>query len=99
MNNPKTKIKIAAGTLWGSLGFKRGINEYNYKNEKYNEKNKENPKPYFYTSKIPYGVMGTFFYINPFLGPIILYKELYRLEVNIRGLESEKKSDYYNELL
>jgi hypothetical protein len=51
-----------------------------------------------YTNKITYGFMGTLFYINPFLVPIKLYKELYRLEVNIRGLESEKKSDYYNEL-
>jgi hypothetical protein len=98
MNNPKTQIKIVIGTLWGLLGFKRGINEYNYYNEKYNEKNKENPKLDLYTNKIPYGFMSTLFYINPFLVPIKLYKELYRLEVNIRGLESEKKSDYYNEL-
>jgi hypothetical protein len=94
----KTQIKIAIGTLWSLLGFKRGVNEYNYNNEKYNDKNKENPNPNFYTSKIPYGFVGTLLYLNPFLFPIKLYKELYRLEVNIRGLESEKKSDYYNEL-
>jgi len=95
----KTKMKIAVGTLWSLLGFNRGINEYNYYNEKYNNTNKENPKPDMYTSRIPYGLLGVFFYINPFLAPINLYKEIYRLEVNIRGLESEKKSDYYNKLM
>ena len=38
-------------------------------------------------------------YLNPFLLPIFIYKELYRLEVNIRGLDEEKKERKYNGLL
>jgi hypothetical protein len=33
MNNPKTQIKIVIGTLWGLLGFKRGITPTEKKNE------------------------------------------------------------------
>ena len=81
----KTQMKIAVGTLWCLLGFKRGMNDYDYKYEKYD---REHNKPYFYTSKIPSGLLGVFFYINPFLLPLAVHKEIYRLEVNIRGLES-----------
>ena len=93
--NKKTQMKIAVGTMWGLLGFKRGMNEYDYKYEKYD---REHKKPYMYTTKIPYGFFGAFFYINPFTLPIMAFREMYRLEVNIRGLESEKKSDYYNKI-
>lgn len=51
---------------------------------------------YLYISKGQQGLLGIFLYTNPFLVPFILYKEMYRLEVNIRGLEEEKKTDYYN---
>jgi hypothetical protein len=87
-NGQKNKMKIAVVTMWCLLGFKRGLNHYDYNYAKYD---REENKPYMYTSKIPYGVAGTLFYANPFTTPIKLYKELYRLEVNIRGLESEKK--------
>ena len=39
-------------TLWGTLGFVRGIKSYNYNN---------NPKYQLYTDKILYGVVGVFF--------------------------------------
>ena len=91
----KTQIKIAVGTMWCLLGFKRGLNHYDYDYEKYD---REENKPYIYTNKIPNGFLGVFFYANPFTAPIMAFKEIYRLEVNIRGLESEKKSNYYNKL-
>lgn len=37
-------------------------------------------------------------YANPLLFPITASKEIYRLEVNLRNLENEKKTDYYNNL-
>lgn len=72
------------------LGFYRGCNFYSYKNEKY-EKNL-----FLYTNKIAYGFLGFLVYIFPISIPLILYKEIYRIEVNIRNLE---KTDYYFELL
>lgn len=38
-------------------------------------------------------------YGHPIFLPIILHIELYRLEINSRNLENEKKSRYYNELI
>ena len=52
-----------------------------------------------YTKSIPYGIYGILFYGNPFLLPVIIFKELYRLEVNIRNLEDEKDSNFYNDLI
>jgi len=38
-------------------------------------------------------------YANPGLLPFSVYKEMYRLEVNIRNLEDEKTTSYYNNLV
>ena len=40
--------------------------------------------------------MGSFLYINPITFIFILDKELYRLEVDLRGLENEKTTAKYN---
>jgi hypothetical protein len=87
----KTKLLIASTIhlSWCALGFMRGLNSYNYK--KYKE-------TYLYTDKFFYGLAGICIYGNPFFLIITLPKELYRLEVNIRNLEQEKDSDYYNTL-
>jgi hypothetical protein len=92
---------------WTTLGFYRGVKLYdsNYKTEykhyEQRDRNKDSiyvkPK-YFYTHLFGYGLFGTFVYLNPFTGPFAAIKELYRLEVNIRGLKEEKKSDTYNNL-
>jgi hypothetical protein len=37
-------------------------------------------------------------YLNPLFLPIFIYKESYRLEVNVRGLDEEKKTSKYNEV-
>lgn len=86
MNN-HNKYIIGAITMWGGLGFKRGINSYSSKNENS-----------LYVDKFVLGVRGVIFYLNPFFIPYITYKEMYRLEVNLRGLEDEKKTKFYNEV-
>jgi len=87
---------IAAAVGWGSLGFYRGINEYDYKYEQ--NKKMGRHKTYLYSGKFTCGLMGTLFYLNPFLVIFVIPKEIYRLEVNLRGMESEKNSDKYNEI-
>jgi hypothetical protein len=83
---------------WGVLGFSRGLNVYDYQYKKY-DNGYDKKMNYFYTTKITYGFFGLFLYINPIFIAIILQKEIYRFEVNIRGLENEKDTDYYNELI
>jgi hypothetical protein len=46
-----------------------------------------------------YGIFGTIIYAHPVLLLITIHKELYRLEINIRNLEIEKNSEYYNNLI
>ena len=86
----KEIIVFLTGTSWSLLGCKRGLHSYDYH---YQSTPKET---YFYLSKGQQGVLGLFLYLNPLLFPFHLYKEMYRLEVNLRGLEEEKKTDYYN---
>jgi hypothetical protein len=76
----------------GLLGFKRGIDDYNYEI-------KHSNREYMYSSKILHGFLGTICYINPGLLFITIPKELYRLEVNIRDMKHQKDSEYYNKLL
>ena len=97
----KHSIVFISTCAWGILGFKRGINSYNhdYLWRKYSKY--ENPKKInsFYIDKISWGIAGSFAYLNPATFLFVLYKEVYRLEVNLRGLEDEKKTDYYNTVL
>ena len=90
MCNKKILIPIAS---WTILGFKRGWNEYDYNFNKYY---KNDNKTYLYTTKIALGLVGFIFYINPFCLPLTVTREMYRLEVNLRGLENEKNTDRYN---
>jgi hypothetical protein len=79
------------------LGFKRGINSYDYKYNKNNiNKSLTSKEPYFYSHKICSGLYGIIIYTNPVLFFVVVPKEIYILEVNLRGLEDEKKTDYYN---
>jgi len=93
MQHKKEIILLVTGTSWSLLGFKRGLNSYDYN---YNKSKSIHKETYLYISKGQQGLIGLFLYINPLLLPINIYKEIYRLEVNIRGLEEDKKSDYYN---
>ena len=73
-------------SCWGLLGVYRGINEIVYNHNKYNEKynEKSTNKPYLYSQAIVNCV-------KPILVFAIIPKEIYRFEVCIRGLDSEKK--------
>lgn len=79
-------------TSWCGLGCFRGLNYYGYKQKKNNE-------PYLYTNLFIYGAYGTIMYAAPLFLPFTIYKEIYRLEVNIRKLEDEKKDKYYYEVI
>lgn len=94
MANKNYIFLTTVGSL-GTLGFTRGINSYDYE---YTQK-KYKQEPYLYSTKILYGLSGSICYLTPLCFFIILPKEIYRLEVNIRQLEEEKKTDYYNFLL
>lgn len=93
----KEIIQITAGLSWGLLGFKRGMDDYNYS---YQDRKQNNPKEkYLYSTKIYFGMFGTFIYLCPLTAFISIPKEIYRLEVNLRGLESEKNTKYYKNLI
>ena len=91
MNN---KLLIGGLGLYGSLGFYRGLNSYDH----YMKKSYNRDKKVIFVDKFGYGLTGTFIYANPLLLPITIYKELYKLEVDIRNLEDDKKGDRYNDL-
>ena len=91
--NKNNYLKIAyAG--WCGLGFYRGIKAYNYSYNKYNK-----DESYMYVYSIGHGFRGSFYYVFPIFFPIMIHKEIYRFEVNMRNIEKEKASSYYNELL
>ena len=90
----KYKIATICYTSWCGLGFIRGVKSYNYSYNKY-EKNES----YLYLNSTIYGILGIFLYANPALLLVTIHKELYRLEINIRNLENEKNSKYYNDLM
>ena len=97
MNNSKiiTRLTISA---WALLGLKRGLNSYDY-NYLRNKMYRNSLIEPFYIDKAGWGFAGIIIYLNPATFLIVLYKEIYRLEVNLRGLEDEKKTDYYNKVL
>jgi hypothetical protein len=90
----KYPITVIGCVSWCGLGFARGVNSYKYTQNKYNK-----IEPFIYSNSIIHGFFGIIMYVNPILLPITIHKELYRLEINIRNLENEKKSRYYNDLI
>jgi hypothetical protein len=86
------RIPLLAWAGWGGLGCYRGIKDYKYSVEKYE-------LPYMYTTHGLYGIAGFIVYLNPLLLCLTLPKELYRLEVNLRGLEDEKHTDKYRKFI
>jgi hypothetical protein len=87
-----TKQKCLIGTfaLWGTLGFVRGIQSYNFETFSMTS---------LYTDKVFNGLFGAIVYINPVTGIFMFYKEMYRLEVNLFNIKREKESNFYNKLL
>lgn len=94
MIQSKYIIPLLGYASWCGLGLIRGVNYYKYTCNNYEKKN-----PFIYSNSIIDGILGLFLYANPILLPITIHKEIYRLEINIRNLENEKKSRYYNDLL
>ena len=93
----RKKTLIITGVCWSLLGFSRGLKLYDYQYKKNKECNIE--KTYLYSNKVFYGFYGSLIYMNPFFTFITIPKEIYRLEVIIRGIDSEKNKDEYYELL
>jgi hypothetical protein len=91
MNNKKPLLMIGYST-WCGLGFIRGIKDYTYNHNKYK-------KDYLYINLISNGFFGIIMYANPAFLPVSVYKEMYRLEVNLRNLQDEKNTSYYNNLI
>jgi len=94
----RSNIKYAIGVSWVILGFSRGIQSYNYSNR---SKSTGDTQLYVttYVDKLLYGIGGSLVYVNPVMFPFMVYKEMYRMEVNIRGIESLKNTDYYKEVI
>ena len=96
--------RMLYGISTSILGFYRGVEHYKfnhkYELDKYKEKSYNSiEKPnFFYYKCFCCGIMGSFVYINPFILLVMIPKELYRLEVNLRNMEDEKKTTYYNEI-
>lgn len=86
-------LPILGYMSWCGIGFIRGVNSYTYQ-----QYEKKYTNTYLYLTSFGYGCCGILFYSNPVLLPLSLYKELYRLEVTLRQLETEKHTDYYNHL-
>lgn len=55
-------------------------------------------RPPLYVDRVGDAVWGGLVYLNPLMLPVTVPKELYRMEVNLRGLEEERKTDRYNKL-
>lgn len=94
LHNNKLLYTISASS--GLLGFMRGMHSYDYR---YNKNKNNQASTYLYSSKICHGLFGACYYATPLFIAVILPKEIYRLEVNIRGLTDEKNTDYYNEIV
>ena len=84
--------KLFGGGLfgWTALGYYRGVQEYNYYRKN---------RPCLYSEQFGRGLLGSFIYINPLSGLLMVQKEIYRFEVNIRSLEYEKQTDYYRRVM
>jgi hypothetical protein len=101
MNLKQIKVKhvfFFSYTSWCGLGFIRGTQSYKYENFKY-KREKEFENNLIYTNQFLLGAVGTIFYAIPIFFPFFIYKEIYRLEVNLRKIDNEKKSRFYNELI
>jgi hypothetical protein len=85
-------------SAWSILGFNRGVNYYNYMNKRYDNNNNNNNNG-LYIHKFISGSIGVILYACPIFLPITLYKELYRLEIDLRKLENEKKTHSYYSLI
>jgi hypothetical protein len=90
------------------IKYNEKMTEYNKNMEKYNIDIKKYPdihyrvpqkidKPQkYYISTLGYGLYGSSIYLLPYPGNLFFLKEMYMLEISLRGLNDEKKTRYYN---
>ncbi len=76
---------------WVMLGAKRGTDTYTYEIEK---KQKYESTNHMYSEQMLYAIAGGISYSIPLLFPIFMFKEMKRLEVNIRGLKIVDEKHY-----
>jgi hypothetical protein len=88
--------------------YNEKMTEYNKDMEKYNVNIKKYPdihyrvpqkieKPQkYYISTVGYGLYGSSIYLFPYPGILFFFKEIYNLEIILRGLNDAKKTRYYN---
>lgn len=93
----------ASYAAFSGLGGYRGAKSYNHTYEKRVKNAIQKTPPhvppqYYYIECVLYGTLGFVYYAVPIINIVMLVKELYRLEVNIRGLEKDKNSDDYYDL-
>ncbi len=95
---------LASGALlaWGALGFYRGcrfkfcLHNANLKRYELTNRGKKPEQVYFMT-----GIFGAFTslaYFIPVVNLLYITKELWRLELYLRGVEVDTESIYYNRL-
>jgi hypothetical protein len=80
--------------------YNKELNEYNeymLKHSIYSPRLPDKPYKYYITSFL-YGLYGTVLYVNPFTLPVTFGKEIYRLEIVLRKLEDEKKTNFYKKV-
>jgi len=77
------------------LGVCRGVQKYNY--DMRMERNLD--RQYLYSSAILHGMGHGLIYLTFPLWLLIIPKEMYRLEVTIRGLNKEKEQQSYYEII
>lgn len=104
----RNRLIYTAIISWAALGFYRGIQEeeFDFNEEKEHYEKYEHVYLHFnafrkhpqkiFVNYFNTGMIGMSLYINPFTFYIPLMKEIYRIEVNLRGLE---KNDKYYRLI
>ncbi len=107
-NFDKAAVPLAA---WSLLGFYRGTQYYKYQYNNrlkiYEGKMKSDPKFFsylekpekYYSMQFGVGIWGACLYIMPIIGFVPVLKEMYRLEINLRGLKDKQETDSYYDLL
>ena len=88
--NYKIKCGMLAYGMWGSLGFYRGANYYNYV-----QKNIEKNKNVLFIHTFSFGMLGAGLYVLPLTNVFTLYKECIRLEMYARKLDKHTLYYYY----
>jgi hypothetical protein len=90
----KMYIGLTGYAGWCGLGCVRGVKSYKYDHNKYKQ-----GRPYMYSDAMFRGTFGIMVYANPIFFPLVVHKEIYRLEADIRNLDDRVKNDYYHHLI